>query len=81
MCIGWQWLWQAMNRSELRAKYNLEGNFCTDILCACCCHCCDLIQQDKEAGYREAERAGLIVEGTQPIKQGQMNYQPTQPGY
>ena len=78
MCIGWQWIWQAMNRSEMRARYNLEGNLCTDLLCACCCNCCDLIQQDKEAEYREQERAGLIVAG-QPGKPEQMNYQQGQP--
>ncbi|KAF2230811.1 PLAC8-domain-containing protein [Viridothelium virens] len=80
MVCGFQWVWQAMNRSEMRAKYHLEGNLCTDLLCACCCHCCDLIQQDKEACYREQERAGLIVDG-QPGKAEGMNYQPSyQPG-
>lgn len=48
----------AMQRSDLRSKYNLKGNFCGDLCSACCCPACDLMQQEKEAQYRESMREG-----------------------
>jgi PLAC8 family len=42
-----------MQRAEVRKKYNLQGSCIEDILLSCCCGCCSLIQQDKEAEYRE----------------------------
>lgn len=49
----------AMQRSDIRHKYNLEGNCCTDILKACCCGCCDIIQQDKEVADREGKQGAV----------------------
>jgi hypothetical protein len=40
-----------MQRADLRAKYNLQGDCITDIAAACCCGLCDLVQQEKEATY------------------------------
>lgn len=37
----------------MREKYHLEGSCVEDLLKAWCCGCCTLIQQDKEAEYRE----------------------------
>lgn len=63
-------------RSEIRRKYNLTGNSCTDCLCACCCAPCDLTQQEKESAFRENER--LLANGGAgaPIKVEQIAWQP-----
>lgn len=42
-CIG-----MAYNRSKLRAKLNIEGNFCLDCICHSCCPCCSLVQEWRE---------------------------------
>jgi len=57
---GFQWALQMVQRNEMRSTYNLEGGGCKDCLCACCCTPCDLMQQDKEAAYREQEKQGLL---------------------
>ncbi|KAF1814555.1 PLAC8-domain-containing protein [Eremomyces bilateralis CBS 781.70] len=64
-CIGYclssfvalHWVMAALQRSGIRQKYNLEGACLTDIAAACCCGCCDIIQQDKETELREKEGA------------------------
>jgi hypothetical protein len=33
-CCGMQWIIQMMQRGEIRKKYGLKGNGCTDCLCA-----------------------------------------------
>jgi hypothetical protein len=43
----------AMQRADVRAKYNLEGDCITDILLSCCCGCCTIAQADKEAAHQE----------------------------
>lgn len=63
-----------INRGDIRAKYHLKGNGCTDCLCACCCTPCDMTQQDKEVTYREQKP--LLAQ--QPGKEGPMMYQPQQ---
>ena len=45
-----------ISRGDMRTKYHLKGNGCKDCLCASFCQPCDLTQQDKEAGWREARR-------------------------
>ena len=57
-CFGLHWIPIALQRADLREKYNLQGSCLVDLATACCCGCCDLIQQDKEAEYREAQGAG-----------------------
>lgn len=64
-----------LNRGDMRAKYHLEGNGCTDCLCACCCTPCDITQQDKEAQFREEQNRPLMA---QPDKVGGMTYAPQQ---
>src|SRR5689334_19736482 len=60
-----------MQRGEIRQKYGLKGNGCTDCLMACCCTPCDLTQQDKEVKTRE-EKMGLISQ--QPAAHEGMHY-------
>lgn len=55
--FGLHWVPQAMQRSEVRERYNLKGSCLTDIGAACCCVLCDLVQQDKEVTFRQAEQA------------------------
>ncbi|KAL2172680.1 hypothetical protein VTG60DRAFT_4126 [Thermothelomyces hinnuleus] len=52
-CFGLHWIPMAMQRADLRTKHNLQGSCLLDIAGACCCHCCQLIQDDKEAAHRE----------------------------
>lgn len=33
---------------HIRERFNLEGNCIEDILKACCCGCCALVQAEKE---------------------------------
>ncbi|RFU25880.1 hypothetical protein B7463_g10459, partial [Scytalidium lignicola] len=61
-CIGWfasnyfclGWLPMVLQRHDIKERFNLDGDFPVDCLKACCCGCCDLIQQDKEAAYHLA---------------------------
>lgn len=53
-------------------RSDLEGDGCKDCLCACCCSPCDLVQQDKEAAYRE----GNTTTHQQPPKMDNMAYKP-----
>ncbi|CAI6334185.1 unnamed protein product [Periconia digitata] len=64
-----------ISRADMRAKYGLEGNGCKDCLCACCCGPCDMVQQSKEAEFREDKVR--LVQG-QPGKNGGMYYAPQQ---
>jgi len=78
--VGCQWVVQMMQRGEIRKKYNLKGDGMTDCLCACCCGPCDLVQQDKEAEFREQQRLGMPVPiQNQPVKVQGMQY--PQQGY
>jgi len=55
-CVGLHWIPEAMQRADIRRKYNLKGDCITDILRACCCALCDLTQQEKESELREKEQ-------------------------
>ena len=70
-CVGFSWILPLTNRGEVREKYNLVGNGCTDCLCTFCCGPCDIIQQDKEVEYRERQGKPLL---DQPGKVDSMNY-------
>ncbi|KAL2266004.1 hypothetical protein VTJ83DRAFT_5356 [Remersonia thermophila] len=52
-CVCLHWLPVAMQRAEIRAKHNLQGDFLTDVALAFCCGCCSIVQADKEAEHRE----------------------------
>jgi hypothetical protein len=47
-----------MQRADVRRKYDLQGSCISDAAISCCCGCCSLVQQDKEAEYREKEMLG-----------------------
>ncbi|KAE9974919.1 hypothetical protein EG327_008623 [Venturia inaequalis] len=71
--FGCQWIVQLMGRGEIREKYNLKGNGCTDCLCACCCMPCDLVQQEKEIVNQEATNL-INVQPNKLEAQNQMAY-------
>ncbi len=57
----------ALQRADIRTKYNLQGNCIVDIATACCCALCDLVQQEKEVSFRgAAPPPGGIKEQYQP---------------
>ena len=60
MCVGLHWIPMLMQRADIRQKYNLQGDFVTDLLTSCCCGCCSLIQQEKEVEYREKELGSKV---------------------
>jgi hypothetical protein len=47
-----------MQRSEIKAKYNLEGDDGLDCVKTCFCGCCTLIQENNEVKDRE-EKANV----------------------
>jgi len=65
-CICCHWIPLSMQRADLRAKYNLQGDCLTDIAAACCCGLCDLVQQEKEAKYQGQHHAAAVKQPYQP---------------
>jgi len=65
------WILNFISRGELRRKYNIKGDGCTDCLCASFCLPCDLVQQDKEL-----ENRSQPVVATQPGLVQQMSFTP-----
>lgn len=66
----------AMQRADIRRKYNLKGDCITDLFLSCCCGCCSLIQQEKESDLRERE---LLAPAAGEYKsEGGMQYAPQQ---
>ncbi|KAI9754778.1 MAG: hypothetical protein M1815_005417 [Lichina confinis] len=51
-CVGVQWLYQMIKRTEFRERFNLEGSQGMDCFGSYCCLCCELMQSEKEARYR-----------------------------
>ncbi|KAF2748507.1 PLAC8-domain-containing protein [Sporormia fimetaria CBS 119925] len=72
-CLGVGFILPMISRGDMRAKYALKGDACTDCLLACCCAPCDLTQQDKEAEHREGRP--LIANAQQPQAHDAMTYQ------
>ncbi|KAJ6441431.1 Class II DAHP synthetase family protein [Purpureocillium lavendulum] len=75
-CFGLHWIPMAMQRQNIREKYNLQGSCLMDIALSCCCHCCTLVQGDKEAEHRE----GLLSNGAGVQQQYQSNTEMQYPG-
>ena len=59
-----------MKRSELRQKFGIKGNCCSDCCVSLCCLCCALIQQDKEVKSRMQQQYGAVTEGYQLVQEG-----------
>ena len=59
-CFGLHVIPMMVQRADIRKKYNLQGDCVTDLLTTCCCGCCSLIQEDKEAEFREKELAEKV---------------------
>ncbi|KYK62079.1 hypothetical protein DCS_03224 [Drechmeria coniospora] len=53
-CCWLYWIPLAMQRQNVREKYNLQGSCLVDLAVSCCLGCCTVIQSDKEAEYHEA---------------------------
>jgi hypothetical protein len=53
-----------MKRGEIRQSYNIKGDTVTDCLLSAFCHCCALIQQEKEVIAKQ-QQAGLVSQGYQ----------------
>lgn len=47
-------------RGLIRKRYGIKGNYVQDVAVHICCHCCALIQEDREIMMREAERRKLF---------------------
>lgn len=47
-----------MQRADVRKKFDLQGSCLSDAAINCCCACCSLVQQDKEADYWEKQGGG-----------------------
>ncbi|KAI9812347.1 MAG: hypothetical protein M1826_002915 [Phylliscum demangeonii] len=58
---GLHWFPLMLQRSDMRSKYNLDGTMLEDFARACCCACCDLVQESKESALREGEMAKQVV--------------------
>jgi Cys-rich protein (TIGR01571 family) len=67
-CCCLYWLPTAMQRQNVREKYNLQGDCITDLAASFCCGCCVLVQSDKEAAHRE----GLLT-SQPPVAQYEAN--------
>ncbi|KAJ9628313.1 hypothetical protein H2204_009288 [Knufia peltigerae] len=62
-CFGLHFIPTLFQRVDVRNKYNLQGDFLSDLFTSCCCACCSIIQQDKEAEVREREIAEKAAAG------------------
>ncbi|OAA58028.1 DUF614 domain containing protein [Niveomyces insectorum RCEF 264] len=59
-CVGLHWIPMAMQRADVRAKYNLQGDCLVDLATSCCCALCSLVQQEKEVAYRAVPGEGAV---------------------
>ncbi|EXJ62726.1 hypothetical protein A1O7_03164 [Cladophialophora yegresii CBS 114405] len=72
-CFGLHFIPMMFQRADIRKKYNLQGDCVTDLFTSCCCACCSLVQQDKEAEHREQELAEKL-NGAGYVKAQEMAY-------
>lgn len=67
-CTGFGHLiWQAVRRTEIRRKYNLEGSKIKDWGISCCCSPCGLAQEDVEICKMEEQRLLAFQNGQQRL--------------
>lgn len=81
-CVGLHWIPLAMQRMDIREKYNLRGSCLEDLALSCCCHCCTMVQSDKEAGHREEllRSSGGGVQQQYRANTDEMRYPPPKAG-
>jgi Cys-rich protein (TIGR01571 family) len=72
-CVCLPWLFQSIQKAEVREHYNIKGEFPIDCLKSWCCLCCDLVQTDKEVAHQIAQGNIPVTKEVQPA-QG-MTYQ------
>jgi len=79
--VGLPCFLNCLQRHEIRSRFSLTGDGVADCLRGWCCHCCDLIQQDKEAEYHLLNGSpDTNVINEQPEKQAEtMAYPPPAP--
>ncbi|KAI3390466.1 hypothetical protein diail_9566 [Diaporthe ilicicola] len=51
--------YSCMRRGEIREGFNMDKNCCSDCMVSLCCHCCAVIQQEKEV---ETRLSGVVSE-------------------
>ncbi|SMR51059.1 unnamed protein product [Zymoseptoria tritici ST99CH_1E4] len=78
LMVPCSWVLAMDMRLDIRKKYGLRGNHCTDCLAAFCCQPCTLAQLDEEVRKRnEAEQRKLTATSKQPaVQQQEMLYLP-----
>lgn len=77
-CTGFQCIYQGLRRTDKKRAWGIEdGNGFMDFCGACCCPCCGLVQEEKEALLRNAGVDVRVKEekGKGYEKRDQMNYQ------
>ncbi|RDA88902.1 hypothetical protein CP532_5434 [Ophiocordyceps camponoti-leonardi (nom. inval.)] len=55
---GFAWVYNMVQRAEIRHKYGVRGNCCDDYCASYWCLCCAIIQQDKEVHRRQFPGGG-----------------------
>ncbi|KAK2595633.1 hypothetical protein QQS21_006680 [Conoideocrella luteorostrata] len=75
-CFGLHWIPLSMQRMNIREKYNLQGSCLEDVVLSCCCHCCTMIQSDKEAEHREELLRNGGVQQQYQSNTNEMQYPP-----
>ncbi|KAH8758006.1 hypothetical protein F5883DRAFT_155121, partial [Diaporthe sp. PMI_573] len=59
---GCGWIYQSWRRGQIRKEYHIGGTSCSDCVASLCCHCCAIIQQEKEV---KARTSSIIETGYQ----------------
>ncbi|KAF3902845.1 hypothetical protein AA313_de0207118 [Arthrobotrys entomopaga] len=75
-CLCLPVVFQLIQKSEIRERYNIQGDFPVDCLKAWCCMCCDIIQADKEVAHQIAQGNIPVTQEMKPAEG--MSYQPAQ---
>lgn len=63
-----------MQRSEVRKRFGIKGNGCTDCLASTCCTCCSMVQQQVEVRERAEKQPMLGANGGYQSAPGGMVY-------
>ncbi|KAK0272169.1 hypothetical protein LTR91_010223 [Friedmanniomyces endolithicus] len=77
---GLQWIPVWLKRKELRSRFGIQGNGCTDCLVSFCCHPCSIAQMETELKDRAATASTGMGEKQAPVgyaqQQDAMDYRP-----